>query len=354
MMKHVWICLSLLLLAGLIALGVAWRRSSAVPRQLAQARAVLGTPASEEVLSRLARAHPENSEILFLEARHARLAGDSDRALATLQRAAGLGCPKEEIDRERLLATAQKDFTQAEGLLQSRLDLAPGDADLRLALAMGYLRLRYHEKAENLLTPFLERHPDNGAALALRGRIRLVVGRLDLAQPDLEKALRLGPDQYYAPEARVSLAACLLDLGKFKPAYDLFRTCQAESPDNPTVLLGLGRSARLLAGTDPAYWKEAEDAFQRLLALRPGQATALLELAYVHEQRNEFPQALALLEEAEQSQPERYEIYFRMAKVLRALGQDDRAEVYQKRYDAEDKKRFRQRDRKGSESLSDS
>jgi tetratricopeptide (TPR) repeat protein len=349
-MKRVWIGLGLLLLAGLAAFGVAWKRSHSVPRQLAQANATLGTPAAGDILAELAARHPDHAEVLFVQARHARLAGNNELALANLQRAADLGWPKEETDRERLLALAQKDFARAEGPLHARLNLAPDDRDVRLALAQGYLRRRYHEQAENLLTPFLDRYPDDGPALALRGRIRVIVGRLDPARLDLEKALRLGPDQYYAPDVRLMLATCLLDLGRFAEAFSLFQACLAEYPNHTVALLGLGRSARLLAGTDPKYWDEAERAFQELRRLQPGDVIPLLELAYVYEQRSEFPKALAVLEAAEQLESDHYEIYFRLAKVLQALGQNERAAVYQQRYDEEDRKHFRKTQRPAPDS----
>jgi tetratricopeptide (TPR) repeat protein len=324
--KRTGLILGLLLAAALTGYAAYQQRTQSLSYQLAQARAAVGARRGSAVLERRAEAYADQAEVLFLCARQLRLEGQCGRALARLQRAAALGHPAPAVERELLLLRAQTEFRQVEASLQALLDRNPDDREVLLELALGTSRLRNLDRAEVLLRPLLEQQPADGAALCIRGRIRLQKHQPHEARPDLEEALRLGAELYYGADARLLLANCLLELGKFEEALARFRQCQAEEPGDPRALFGAGRCAWHLA-----RWDEAAQAFQEVLRLRPDHLDALSELAYIHEERGELTRALELLERAAQLDPTWHDLYFRMAKLFLAAGQTERAAEYRQR-----------------------
>jgi tetratricopeptide (TPR) repeat protein len=226
-----------------------------------------------------------------------------------------------------LLAQAQLDFRKAEPRLQTWVELHPQDRDFLLALAEGYSQGGNSARAQALIESLLARDPHDGGALCLRARRRMQQKQISQALADLETALSAAPNAVYAPNARLMQAICLLDLGRFEEALQLFQQCRAEDPDNPKAIYGVGRCARFLNRPE-----EAEEAFQAVLHLRPDHLESLLQVAYLQEEQSKLAEALATLREAEKLDPYWYEVPFRMAKILTALGQGDEAGRYQKKY----------------------
>jgi tetratricopeptide (TPR) repeat protein len=332
-MNKVGVIVGVVVVAGLGALGVYWQRGQAFARRLEEARAAVGSRQGSPLLDQLAESYPNNAEVQYLHARQLRLDNHPDRALDALKRASELGWPQAQIERELLLVRALTEFPQVEPKLQALLDTDPDDCEVVLALAFGYSRQREVKKAEALVNSVLDRDPDDGLALCLRGRVRLQKSLPHDARPDLEKALRVGRERTYFADARLLLANCLLEVGDFEESLRLFRECQAEEPENPKVLFGVGRAAWYLN-----RWPEAEEAFRAVLRLQPDHLDALSQLAYIHEDRGEQAEALRLLEAAVKQDPTWYELHFRIAKILLAQGQTERAAEHRRR--AEELKKY--------------
>jgi tetratricopeptide (TPR) repeat protein len=327
--KKILKLLALLLLPVLVGFAVSWRFSHSLPRQLAQARSALGTREGSALLEELVQDHSDNPDVFFLHARQQRLNGQTSQALVSLQRAAELGWPPAQVERERLLVRAANEFRQVEPALQALLDADPGDREVLLTLGFGWTRLQNPRKAEALVDAVLSRDPNDGLAHLLRGRIQLQKSQPHEARADLEQALRLGAGQYYAADARLLLAQCLLDLSEFEEALQLYRQCQAEEPDNPSVHLGTGRCLWHLH-----HWPEAAEAFQTVLRLNSDNLDALSQLAYLQEEQGQLSGALELLEKAARLDPTWYDLSFRIAHLLREMGQPERAAEYEKRAEA--------------------
>jgi tetratricopeptide (TPR) repeat protein len=327
-MKNTLLLLGLLVIPSLVGFGVCWQRARSFPRFLGEARAALGTRRGSGLLEQVAQLYPENAEVHFLYARHLRLEGKTDQAQAHLAQAAELGWEQASLQREQVLLAAQSDFYRAEPQLQNWLNDDPDDREVLLALAQGYFRAQRFKKAEAFLQQILNVDAADAPALSLRGQIRFETRRLREARQDLEKAVELGPHLSSAFSTRTLLAACLLDLGQFAEALTHFRQCLTEDPNNPKILFAIGRCALYLNDMNGA-----QEMFEAALRLQPDFIEARLQLASIHEQRGELSKALEQLRQVEQRDPDLRDLLFRMAKILHALGQPERAAVYQKRYD---------------------
>jgi tetratricopeptide (TPR) repeat protein len=323
-MKKVLLILGILI--SILAIATFWiyqQRGREFALKLDQVRQSVGTKRASLLLEKLAKAHPNNAEVQYLTCRQFRLEDESDRALACGQRASELGYSSALINREMILIRAQKDFQQVEPELQRLLEADPEDQDVILSLALGWSKLGNLAKAEVLVNSVLQRDPENGAALWVRGKIRLQKHLPHDACPDLEKAVGSGTDQYYHSRARFQLANCYLELGKFDRALELFQKALAEDPENSRVLFGLGRCYWFLN-----RWEEAGECLREVLRRQPDHLDALSQLAYIHEERGkpgDYKQALELLERAAKLDPTWYDLHFRMARIMKSLGQDERA-----------------------------
>ncbi len=317
-----------LLIAPLIAVvAFGWRGRSAPADPLAEVREKVGTRSAGPLLEQLRRDRLRNPEVYLLSAQQARLEGKGADAAAYLDEATALGSPPSATERERALQRAGSHPQRARAALEPLLAAHPDHADLILTLAEAELQTGHHDRAEELADRVLQRVPADARALSLRGRARVQGRRLAEARADLERAVAGGPESLSFSAARVALATCLLDLGEFARALELFRAARADEPTNLLALFGVGRAASYLG-----HWDDAERAFLAVLDLRPGHVETLLALAQVVEQRGDLARALGYLEGAETGDPKRLETLSRLVKLLAALGQSERAGRYEQRY----------------------
>jgi tetratricopeptide (TPR) repeat protein len=324
-----------LLVIPLVLGVVAWRRAHApAPDPFAEVRGKIGTRSATALLSRQREEHPNKAEVHFLSARQARLEGQPEDASAHLNRAAELGWSAPQVERERILTGALVDFPRVRPALDDLLGADERDCDVLLALAAGELQTGRADRAVRSVERVLEHEPGNPWALHLRGKARLQLRQLDLSRADLEAAFAAGPESLAYSPVRLTLALCLMDLGEFERAFTLFCAARDEEPTNPLAVFGVGRSASYLGRLE-----QAERAFLAVLKMWPGHVETLVSLAQVVEQRGDLKRALGYLEEAEKGEPNRRETHSRLAKLLAALGQDERAAYHEGRYRALDPER---------------
>ncbi len=318
-----------LALLALTGLGWWWYRAYSAERGLSEARALVGDRRADAVLADLRRRHPDRPDVFLLSARQSRLAGQPGEAWAHLERATALGADSAAVARENLLGRPATDFPGTRPDLDRLLAADPGDADVLLALADGELAQGRAEVAAELADRAVRNAPGDVRATAVRGEARMRARRLDLARADLTAAVAAGPDALAYPRARLALATCLLDLGEFAPALELFRAARTENPGDLVAAFGVGRTASHLRRLE-----EADEAFGAVLAARPAHVDTLLARAHVAEQRGDRPRALEYLERAEQADPNRRETHSALARLLDALGHADRAAAHEARYRA--------------------
>jgi tetratricopeptide (TPR) repeat protein len=332
-MKRNLLLLTTLFLAG-VAVGVVYSRRTTPTRQLSGVRESLGTRSAGLVMERLADQYPDNAEVQFLQARQLRIEGKAVQAKNVLQRAADLGWPKEEVDREEALALSLYDFRKAEATLEELLDYHPHDRDVMIALGIGFTRQNLLAKADALANRLVRENPGYGPALCLRGEVRLLRSEREAARQDLTQAMQGGDEQPYYSTARKQLANCLLGLGDYQGARELFQAVIAEEPSKPVNYYHLGVCARRLQ-----RWEEAEQAFRDVLRLKPEHLDTLLQMSYLCEERGQWDKALEWIEPIEKQAPDLNAYLQQMAKILNHLGRTEEAERYERRYREIEKKR---------------
>lgn len=311
---------------GAIA-GVVWWRSP--ERHLAIIRAAPESLSSFSLLERLATRYPDHPEILFRSGQALRRQGHASAARQRLLEAQDHGWPTASVQHELVLADAWQHFTRVEPILRGLLDANPDDDEVLLALALGWSRQQAVSKGEAYVNSVLARHPEDGLALCIRGRLRLQKGQPHAARPELEAALKQSAGKYYYPEARLLLANCLLEMGEFESSLALYQAASQEEPTNPRPWFGIGRCAWHLD-----RWAEADQAFETVLRLDPHHLDALSQRAYFAEEQGELARAVEFLQTAVEQDPTWYDLHFRMAKLYRALGQPEAAIEHQRRAEA--------------------
>ena len=356
-MRRFLLLLCFLAIPGIVAAGFFWRRDHAPLALIEEARSNLGTRTGSKLTEELEAKFPSDAEVQYLRARQLSLDGKHEQAKTNLQRAATLGWPSDQIERERalLLSHDKKTFRDAEPKLQDMLSADPEDHDVLLALAKGYTMLDRSLMAEKLVDRVLEKHPDDGAALCLRGSIRLKHGAPQKAYADLVKAVGKGQGEFYWFTANLQLANCLRQhpdqqrLGGIPRAYKLYKECSERDPNHVGVLYGLGICSRILGSDDPAKFDEALTAFHAILRQKSNEdsvdtllqiATTVEAKARVALDRNDkdgatklFKEAIDFLKRVEEVYPEEPQMLAQMSRLYAAIGDDANAKKFMDLYE---------------------
>lgn len=311
-----------------VAAGVVlWQQSSRFDSRLADARSKVGTRAASPLLDQLAQDYPQEAEIPYLQARQARLAGQPRAVVTALDRAKRLNGPAAQINRERLLTLATVDPRSAAGELEQMLASRPDDPDVLLAVASLEMQAGHEVRTLTLVDRVIAADGANLFAHHLRGKCLLQTRHLAEARAELEAAVAGGPEHLTFPAARMDLAICLLDLGDFDRAHELFVAARTDDPSSLLAVYGVGRTASYLNRLD-----EAETAYRDILQRDPKHVETLLAMAQVVEDRGELSAAVAFLERVVQVEPSRIEAHARLAKLLTSLGNEKQAAVHEARY----------------------
>lgn len=120
---------------------------------------------------------------------------------------------------------------------------APPEAGV-LAQARELLDAERPEEAARLLQGYLAEHPDDPAALLLRGNARLMVGRVAAGRQDLERAVSLDPE---LREAWLNLGAVAIADERYGEALEAFLTAEELDPGAAENDLNIG-AVLLLSG----------------------------------------------------------------------------------------------------------
>jgi tetratricopeptide (TPR) repeat protein len=224
---------------------------------------------AEKSLSPLRRDYPDDPEILCLHAavlrrsaaaamrRSAAAAVDGSeevakdefrkateefsRARAILNRAEGLGLTKKELQRERHLLTAARDFPEVEKKLLQLHDEQPDDIEVLEALARGTAqRSQDWQKADVFYARLIELQPQRIELLLERAKVLTDAQMFGRAGQNLREYLRHKDDF----KVRLDLVDCLVNDAEMKSAENELLILKRERPQDPAVLAGLGICVR--------------------------------------------------------------------------------------------------------------
>src|SRR5260370_22652862 len=224
-------------------------------------------------LERCLEVRSNSAETNFLAARTARRAGNFDVAERYLKTSQRLGELPERIDLERaLLRTQRGDLTpQILEKLRGFAEQDHPDSILILeSLAKYYIKTYQMTQALGYLNSWLQRQPDDTAALLWRGEVHERLFKLQDALEDFSRAVALDPDQ---DEARQHLAEGLVTAHQPESALPNFEYLLQRQPENPALLLGQARCRQLL--NQPEAAKRLLD---KLLSIAPNDAAAMSAL----------------------------------------------------------------------------
>ena len=166
-------------------------------------------------------------------------------------------------------------------------------ADLNLQLGIGYLRKNDLQSAQLKLEKSAEQNPDLVMAHIMLGLVYERLGDSDIAEKSYRRALAKGPRD---PDALNSLAVFMCHSDSGRPeALDLFdralRVPQSETFSNKAML-----NTNAGVCIKPVDLPMAEDYLRAALSVEPNFTVALIQLADVAYQRENYLQSRAFLE----------------------------------------------------------
>jgi len=226
-------------------------------------------------------------------------------------------------------------YNAAIGNLRAALALDPANTQTRNWLAAAYKAKGDNENALAQLAKILDRDPQNALAYFLRAQIYSAQNDDARALPDAEKAFELQPN----PSARLVLGKILLHASENSPPEQSSSICakavtalqplvEAKPTDSESLFL-LSRAYRCAGRADDAQKTLAafEAASQNDRSVKQGQLQAkhLVDDAETFAMKNDFPRALATLQEAIEKDPTFSPAYSLLAKVNFSAGNLDEA-----------------------------
>ncbi len=155
------------------------------------------------------------------------------------------------------------------------------------------------------------------------GRLGMLYQAYDMpeqAEPCYLNALQLDPQHYQWPY----LLAYQYQLnGRLDKAAEFYRRTLAIEPDNLPALLHLGQALNKLDLSD-----QAEQVFNKALALSPGQGAALEGLSEIAYRRQDYATTIRLLEQALAREPGADRLNYQLGMAYRRQGDLDKARLH--------------------------
>jgi tetratricopeptide (TPR) repeat protein len=184
----------------------------------------------------------------------------------------------------------------AMGLYQGAIDVSPDHIKARANLGRVYLFGNVPERAQQIIAPGLEKHPDDPDLLTVRAALRARSADAAGALEDAEKAVKLAPTN---ADAAALLSSLYREAGQSERAIQLLKTTLQGTPDSIDLRQVL--VTQYLAADDP---KAAEGQLLEIVKRKPQELRHRYELAlfYINTKRPDdaertFTEALAFAPE---------------------------------------------------------
>ncbi len=219
-------------------------------------------------------------------------AGQMDEAEAVFQQVLALdGKHIPALNSLGVLHAQTGRFEQAIPCFQTSLELAPGQPEVLNNLGNCALELGQIQEAEHFYLRALEQAPGYWDAIFNLAKLYARWQKPDSAIQRYLDLLNLNPG--FAP-ARVNLAKLLIDEGRAREAVPLLREGVAHMPQDADMWYSLGVALKESEDYPPSI-----EAFDRALALRPGDPRAHVNRAASLRELNQFEAALTEIRQAE-------------------------------------------------------
>jgi tetratricopeptide (TPR) repeat protein len=216
-----------------------------------------------------------------------------------------------DVQRVKL---AQGDYNAARKGCQEILKEAPEEVMGHVCMARAYLVWRRSSRAVEHVDAAIARDPSNYEALLVDADTRLMEGALDAAATAYQKVLDKFP---WSADAWLGTSQIHVLRNQPKQAMDALRKALLNKPNNPDVLLALGK---LTSGT------EAVGLLQRAVAARPDSVEAKLALATAQIRAGEAKSAEPMLRAILKKDPKNVPAATELGAALVALGSYPEAE----------------------------
>jgi tetratricopeptide (TPR) repeat protein len=222
------------------------------------------------------------------------------------------------------------------------------------------------EEANQAITEYLAAHPEDAAALLLRGRLSMALNRFDQARESFQGAVKVQPD---SAETQFLLGFFYYVDNDFALAIDPLEAAHKLKPSDPRPALYLAMTHDGLAEVDKAVsffekamrlelasgqrsaethlayaralarlgrMKPAEVQADAALALEPNSRDALYEKARLLLERGEAETAVALAEKAlgQPGSAAERSIHFLLSRAYSKLGREDLATEHRRKFEA--------------------
>ncbi len=266
------------------------------------------------------------------------IAANWDRAAAEYQQTIAMA-----LDRAANLRTSEGKLSEAATLLQSAVQVEPGDTDARLDLAFVSLQQGDLKTCAAEVQGALAKNPQNVRAEQLLGKVDYLQGDYPHAAEMLKKSLARQPDldstymlalaylhMRNLPDAGLIFDEMLNSMGStpqlhvligdayreteyFDQAIEEYRKAIALNPRYPRAHYYLGLT-HLLQGSVGSFQKASND-FRAELAIQPRDFASHFFLGVIYVSQHKFSAAEAQLRAAAAIQPENPDPYFYLGQA---------------------------------------
>jgi TolB-like protein/Flp pilus assembly protein TadD len=193
--------------------------------------------------------------------------------------------------------STEANLANADTASRRALELAPQLAEAHVARGLAVSLLGQYAEAETEFETAMGLNPQLFDAAYMYGRGLVAQGKFDKAIKILERAAELRPEDYVVPEF---LGAAYARLGRtadsqraYRRALDAATKRLELNPDDPRALYMGGTALARLGEV-----KRAKDWGAQALAISPGDATVLYNVACIYSTSGEVDEAITLLERA--------------------------------------------------------
>jgi len=273
---------------------------------------------------RLLEAAPQHEGLRFNLAVALYATGDYAGAAEVIAPLAASALPT--FDALSLLADAYElDGRTPEALeaLKKAVKLYPKEERLYIQYAELCLSHGNNELGLEILEAGLAQMPNSVRIMTTQGMLFGMQGRYEEADRKLEGAQKIGVEQEVVARGK---ALALSGTGRTEEAVAHLRALLAKRPDDAELNLLLGK-VLISRGIEPpqAEFREARTAFERVIAARPNEVDARVELSKILLKEDKAAEALTQLKRAVEMAPSDQKVLYQLVRVLTRAGRTDEA-----------------------------